>query len=94
MEITADTVITLSEGVLYSDLDDQVVVMNIESGEYFDIDPVGAFIWKRIEELQTVAAVCAALVDEYDVAPDQCEKETIEFLQELSELGAIEANEP
>jgi hypothetical protein len=57
---------------------------------YYSLNPVGTQIWKLIEAPQTVSGVCDALLEEYDVEPECCERDLLTLLQELADKGLIE----
>ena len=68
---------------------DELVMMSAEKGNYIGLSEVGARIWELIETPQEVDAVCAQLIDEFEVAPDVCRTEVETFLNELVKHGAI-----
>jgi hypothetical protein len=89
-EITPDTTIKRNIEVFASEIDDEVVMMNIESGRYYGMDAVGSRIWELISEKIRVRDLIAALVEEYDVGEEQCWSDVMEFLHELSDQNLIE----
>jgi len=40
----------VSEEVLSSKIDEEVVLMSIEAGYYFTLDPIGSRIWELLSE--------------------------------------------
>ena len=72
-----------SEAIVFTELDDTVLMMDVEEGRYYELEPVGARIWALIESRPRIAEVCEALVADYEVAPDVCGDEVREFLNEL-----------
>lgn len=73
---------------------DELVMMSAEKGNYIGLSEVGARIWELIETPQDIDAVCSRLMDEYDVAPDDCRAEVERFLNELVTHGAIALDPP
>ena len=73
---------------------DELVMMSAEKGNYIGLSEVGARIWELLEAPQDIAAVCAQLLKEYDVAPDACRAEVESFLSELVKHGAIALDPP
>ena len=61
---------------------------------YYDLDPVGTRIWTLLETARSVAEVCNALVAEYDVTPDVCRRDILEFLEQAGDLGIVELRAP
>jgi hypothetical protein len=51
---------------------------------------VGARVWELVQQPVSVSAICAALCEEYEVAQDQCERDVVELLNELSRNGLID----
>lgn len=76
------------------DLAGEAVILNLKSGIYYGLNPVGATIWEMIQEPQTVSFVLNALLEQYEVDPDRCETDLFTLLEDLAakELIAIEAN--
>jgi len=73
---------------------DELVMMSAEKGNYIGLSEVGARIWELIETPQEIDAVCAQLMDEFDVAPEVCRAEVEVFLSELTTHGAIALDSP
>ena len=72
-----------SDAIIAAELDDSVVMMDVEKGRYYELDPVGARVWALAESGPRIAEVCEALVAEYEVAPDTCRDDLRAFLEEL-----------
>ncbi|HMO74765.1 MAG TPA: PqqD family protein [Sphingopyxis sp.] len=87
--ITGSTLITRNPSVLFNDFDDGLMMMDIDSGHYFDIDSVGSRIWALLESPATLDGICDALVAEYAVEADTCRGETAEFIEELANKGLV-----
>jgi len=92
-KITTDTTIKRNIEVFASEIDDEVVMMNIQSGKYFGMDAVGSRIWQLIEEKIRVKDIIAELLEEYDVTEEQCRSDVLEFLNELYEQNLIQVTE-
>lgn len=74
-------------------LHDELVMMDIEKGKYFSLNPVATRIWDLLEKPLAEDELCELLMDEYDVEPLQCRTEVTELLSEMSKLGLILARE-
>jgi hypothetical protein len=75
--------------VLSREVGDEIIVLDLASGTYFGLDPVGARIWKRIEEGETLAQVCDGLVAEYETDLETLQRDTLELVGKLSESGLL-----
>ena len=65
-EISPSSVVSRNPEMIFTDLDDTVVMMDPDEGRYYELDPVGSRIWALLETARPVAQVCDRLVDEYD----------------------------
>ena len=56
-----------------------------------NLNRVAAFVWEQLDGKRTGGAVVDAVVERFDVERKQAEADTIELLETLLELEAIEA---
>ena len=89
MPLTVDSVIARVSDVTSAEVDDELLMMRLESDAYFGLDDIGARIWALLEQPVSVGAVCATLVREYDVTPEQCQRDVLRFLGDLAEKGLV-----
>ena len=72
-----------------AEVEDEVVVLNIDSGYFFQLNRVGARIWALIETPRTFSDLCGGLQEAFDVSPEECRRDVGEFLQQLRTSGVI-----
>ena len=70
-----------------------IPVANQLSGEnwLFVLNEVGARIWELIDRGRSVQQIEQLLLEEFDTTPEQLEEDLLSVLDQLLELGAIEA---
>lgn len=74
----------ITAGVLSSKIDDEIVLMSIEAGYYFSLDPVGTRIWELLsEQPASIADLVLLLTDEYDVSEETCRKDVESFINTM-----------
>ncbi len=83
--INNQSIIQRSNKLVSSNMDGETVMMSIENGEYFGLNSVGSRMWELIENPIKVNTLIELLLDEFDVSREQCEAETMEFLNHLLE---------
>lgn len=88
-QLSASSLISLSEGQVSCDLVGEQVILQLQSGTYYGLQSVGYRIWQLLQQPLTFAAICNAVIGEYDVTPEQCQTEVADFLQELSAAGLV-----
>jgi trimethylamine:corrinoid methyltransferase-like protein len=75
--------------IVFSQMDDEIVMMDLEKGEYYGISPVGSRIWELVETPRTMPDICTTLCKEYDVSHEKCTKEVLDFIIEMTEKNII-----
>ena len=89
-ELTADSLVCASDRQVSSDLTGETVLLSLDTARYFGLPGVGARIWHLLQAPVRISDVCAAIADEYEVDPRQCEADTLGFLRQLLAKGLIE----
>lgn len=88
--IARDTTVVASPNQVSTSIGDEAVILGADAGQYFGLSEVGARIWELVQAPRQVSEVCAVLCDEYDVAPDACERDVLALLTELRDRGLID----
>lgn len=81
--VKLSTVVARSEEVIASEIDGEVVMMNVALGSYSLLDDIGSEIWGLLERPCPVSDLCEKLMERYDVKKDQCQRDLLVFLNEL-----------
>jgi hypothetical protein len=90
--ITPNSTISQSQGQVSTEIDGEVVLMDIEKGSYFGMNHTLSRIWKLIETPVSVSTLCAQLTEEYDVTPDECMNDLLESLEGLKKENLVEVS--
>jgi hypothetical protein len=73
-----------------SELEGEAIILQIESGLYYGLNPIGSRIWELIQVPTTVERLRQQLLQEYDVQPEVCDRDLRHLLQDLQSKGLIE----
>ncbi|MEO1400425.1 MAG: PqqD family protein [Cyanobacteria bacterium J06635_1] len=73
-----------------SDLNGEIVILNLKSGTYFGLNETGALVWNLIKNPKTVDQLRTAILDEYEVEDEVCDRDLTALLQALAEQNLIE----
>ena len=74
---------------LYSDLSGEAVILSLQNGKYYGLNPVGVTIWKLLQTPSTIADIQRTVLSEYDVEPEIAAKEIATFLDMMVEEKLI-----
>jgi hypothetical protein len=84
----------LPEHVVYRAFVKETVVLNLQSGKYHGLNPVGGRMLEVLTSAPTVRDGAAKLADEYGINAAEIESDVCEFCSDLLERGLIELGEP
>ena len=82
--IREESYVKRNNEVFASEIDNEVVMMNIDTGKYYGMDAIGSRIWELIADEILVTELIGKLMEEYDVEEEQCRKDVLEFLNQLN----------
>jgi hypothetical protein len=71
----------------------EAVILNLENGVYYSVNPDGTCVWNLIQEPRTVADLRDTLLEEFDVEPASLEADLRALLEQLAEHGLIKITE-
>jgi hypothetical protein len=80
----------ISDQAIANAVADETVILHLGNGTYYGLDPIGAKLWEALEAGERPAAICAGLLETYDVAPDRLEADLRELLGDLAANNLIE----
>ena len=72
-----------------SRIDDEVVLMQIDSGEFFSLSGTAAAIWELIDGTRNRATLVAELAERYDADPTHVGSDVDAFLAKLGAAGLV-----
>ena len=84
--------ITLSKNVFAQEIDDETIILDSVTQEYFSINEIGKVIWSLIEEKKNLEEIKAEMLDMYEVPQEQIEKDLLNFIQALEQKGLIKVD--
>jgi hypothetical protein len=75
-------------------LDGDVVLLHVDSGQYFGLDRVGNEAWKVLVTGATLEDARDQLLSQFDVAPGQLMSDLEALITELTSNGLLELADP
>lgn len=71
-------------------LDDELVLLSLDSESYFGLDPVGTRMWEVLSSSPSVEAAFEQLLSEYDVDETRLRSDLEKLITHLVDSGLIE----
>jgi hypothetical protein len=70
---------------------DELVMLSLETGEYFGMNPVAARIWDLVQAETTVWAVRDQLLRDYeDITMERCTEDLLDVLAQMRDWRLVE----
>ena len=89
MTASLDHTVIIAREVVFRELDGEAVILNLESGMYFGLDPIGTRIWQLCQEHASIRSVWEAMQAEFDESPETLQSDLLAFINELSTRGLV-----
>lgn len=84
------TVLRRKAAVVGADVADDAILLDIDSGYFFQLNRTGAKIWAFVEEPQTLGALTDHMAASYKVDVETCRSDVTEFVADLIDRGVLE----
>jgi hypothetical protein len=83
--------VSIPPQVMARTVGEETVILDLATGTYFGLDPVGARIWELLGEGKTLDEICDQMLEEYEVSREELERDTLKLAQDLAGQGLISA---
>ena len=84
------TVYKASSKYLYSEIDSEAVILDVDSGTYFGLNEVSNRIWQLLQTPTDSEQLIAQILEEYEVAPEEVREDVQSLLNDMSNAGLVE----
>ncbi|BAI60958.1 conserved hypothetical protein [Methanocella paludicola SANAE] len=73
--------------VLREEFDDWALLFDPDTGEVYGLNPIGVFIWKRLDGRHTVEDIYNELISQFDRVPEKSIDHINNFVSDLTKRG-------
>ena len=78
-----------SDQAAASRVGDETVLLHLENGTYYGLDPIGTQIWEMLKQGLALGAICAVIAEQYGVGLGTIEADARRFLGDLEAHSII-----
>ena len=89
MTIQLDAILTRNADIFSGQIDDELVMVSIDSGSYYVLNSTALRIWELLETPNSIAGICDIMIEEYQINPEDLQSEVLKFVEILSEKQII-----
>ena len=81
--------VSIPKGVVYRELEGEMVLLDLDTGIYFGLDPVGTRMWNLLAEHRATEKVVEAMLGEYEVEEPRLRGDLEDLVRKLAEKGLV-----
>jgi len=90
MQISFSDRVKVPDDVLISHLQEESVILNLDSERYYGLDEVGTRILSVLANSASIEAAYESLLEEYEVDSDVLRQDLLALIESLAEQGIVE----
>ncbi len=87
MPLTRHSILAASDDQVSTTVGGEVVILGMHDGMYYGLDAVGARVWPMLQSPSRVADIVDAIVGEFAVDAETCERDLLVLLEDLVGRG-------
>ena len=88
--INETSVFRIPENVESTTIDEDIVLLNFETGDFYGINSIGSKVFSMVEERYNFGDILKQIQSEYDVPEEVLRTDLIALFGELKENGLVE----
>jgi hypothetical protein len=81
--------VAIADSVLYQELEEEAVLLNIANQQYYGLNDVGAQMWKSLTEAGSIAAAEDRLADMYEIERPILRSDLEALVRDLLKAGLL-----
>ena len=82
-----------SPKVIHETIDGETVIVNLDSGNYYSLDAIGAEIWEYIVRNVSIPSIIEIIASGYTGEQEEIQKTVHQFIDEMQRENLIAVNE-
>ena len=83
--INYDAMFIISEDIVISEINNESVILNLNTGIYFQTNELGSFIVSLLNEFHSLRTIEDKVTQSFDVTTDKCRNDILKFIENLNE---------
>lgn len=87
--ITLESRFARNDDLLATEVDGDLVMMDVATGKYFHMDPVGAKIWAMIDGAAALSDLCERLAAVYAGEPGRIQADVLAYVARMEAAGLV-----
>ncbi|MXO71260.1 PqqD family protein [Alteraurantiacibacter buctensis] len=89
IDLNPGTQISRSDNIAAVDVSEEAILLDVDSGYFFQLNRTAASIWRLVEEPRSFADLCVALQQEFPGAGDALAEDVHGFVVDLAQRRVL-----
>lgn len=89
-QIKLTSTIVVSKDQVSAELTGEAIILNSDSGIYYQLNAVGVTVWNSIQQPLSVKQIIESVLEEYQVEAARCEQDVLSVLHDMFSKGLIQ----
>jgi hypothetical protein len=81
--------VTFLDTIFAQKIDDEMILLDTNSKNYFALDKMGSIIWHTMREHEKLSDVYNILLQQYEVEPEVLRDDLVNFVKNLDSSGLV-----
>jgi len=74
----------------HTSIGDKSIILNVENGQYYELNSSSSLIWKLINEGKSVAEIISTITEEFDIEDLDINESVTKFINSCTRLNFIQ----
>lgn len=88
-DIDDTMMVSRDQNMIAADVGDEAVILDIQSGYFFQLNRTAARIWALLESQISAGELCAKMAESHSVDPAICRGDVLDFIADMRDRGLI-----
>ena len=93
MPLSLQSTVSRSPDIASEEIDGDRIMMDLNDGSFFGLNPVGAAIWDLLEKPTPIHAIIAHIQDIFDIPAQQCQSDILNFIAAMADKKTVSIEE-
>ena len=80
---------TKREHVTWKVLDDETVLLDLDTGVYFTLNTTGTAVWERLDGHTSLTEIARAISEQFDITIGEAQQDLLELTRALLDEGLV-----
>jgi hypothetical protein len=84
-----NAIVSRKPTLIAADVADEAILLDVDSGYFFQLNKTAARIWGLVEQPLPVAELCGEMGKAFAVDPAECRSDVIAFVADMRDRGLL-----